>query len=1155
MKETIPSKTSLESLNNQNDSDSDNDIANLNDNVNIPSTNNLPYPNENNKNLNDSTENLRPRDSEFSKRNSKQKPKSTNYNITKFIIVLSIASVIFIINVSLGSMIWANKKSFFGKIFCILGIIGFGTCIFNLISVIFFRKKFNTFKKEFKNSVTEIELIQQGNLYDNLLKSTESSLMNLGMYLLLLDILLNLIYCLAVISFTTLIIPEVNSLANNTYQWSIAYEKMTYEEIIKYLQIFNAVFGFLSALSVGILSYLFYISFTILGYFHIYQKIVQFTSMLYLQIGIALLYLSIWFKHFKDLAFIDEQFVHWLPKAVLISSIIVIFVSLIGYTGAVNKSIAWLIPTCIITTLFLSMFMVFCFISVISGHSLNEYSDMKCPIFLSYFNHKYTNDNLSCQKYVSTSFSIEDLNCPKERIVTNWEYELKTELSNNDKKIKYGCINMSCCYEIYNFIQSFHNYLTMICFITEFFGLVFLGTLLYLINLIQQKGAYSVDEKTSQYFIYLFVGIIGGFFAYLIIKMNVPSFSPSFSTKFTDRKNDKDNINDLLFTPMSIIKKNSSSYTRTLDLLESTKERKYTIVENKKNCASRGCNKVKYTANLTSDNFEIIVDEDKMKDFNLYYSFPNESNHNNLIVKGDKNILNGIIKSIDIKNKLKCEIDLHEIHFKVTANAISQNNKDKSFIQLNNKKSKAIYSINNLDEETIITIDMSLIYSDEEYVIFNKDIDFSIANYDKTQKIEGEIYEYNNNNELEPAKNQKITLSYKNFKNCEKIETETNDKGYFNITNIPILKSNLLNEVKLSFGDNELKKIVLIGGIGISNTINLNRIILQKNYFVNVDNDENSYFSFSSYVVDSISIAPISNATVSIFEGDIYFPNFKSNETSYNYETLNNEYLIRTTHTDNKGYFEFKENLKNSIYTLLISQIGFYKTVELINIKNKTNEKNRDILSFSLTPILDKKSELEIILDWKKNPIDLNLFAFFKQSDTFQCEVYFGNYKCLKTSIENINYNNGTQGSQIMKFEKLGKYIYTIAVNQFKVNDNPIARNEIKVEGAENKAPEEKYPDFIRKYTYINDHIYLKNSNATIKLFVPEFEREIYKISMEDIFQDDNKNKWWIPFCINGEKGIKSIKYINKFVEEQPDYSFCERIYETSENDETSDES
>ena len=39
--------------------------------------------------------------------------------------------------------------------------------------------------------------------------------MNFGMYLLLLDTLLNLIYCLAVISFTTLIIPDANDSAED----------------------------------------------------------------------------------------------------------------------------------------------------------------------------------------------------------------------------------------------------------------------------------------------------------------------------------------------------------------------------------------------------------------------------------------------------------------------------------------------------------------------------------------------------------------------------------------------------------------------------------------------------------------------------------------------------------------------------------------------------------------------------------------------------------------------------------------------------------------------------------------------------------------------------------------------------------------------------
>ena len=69
-------------------------------------------------------------------------------------------------------------------------------------------------------------------------------------------------------------------------------------------------------------------------------------------------------------------------------------------------------------------------------------------------------------------------------------------------------------------------------FNNRIFVLVFLVTLLYLINLIQKKCGYSVNEKTSQYFIYLFVGIIGVFFIYLLIRMNVPSFSLSFSNKY-----------------------------------------------------------------------------------------------------------------------------------------------------------------------------------------------------------------------------------------------------------------------------------------------------------------------------------------------------------------------------------------------------------------------------------------------------------------------------------------------------------------------------------------------------------------------------------------------------------------------------------------------
>ena len=52
-----------------------------------------------------------------------------------------------------------------------------------------------------------------------------------------------------------------------------------------------------------------------------------------------------------------------------------------------------------------------------------------------------------------------------------------------------------------------------------------------------------------------------------------------------------------------------------------------------------------------------------------------------------------------------------------------------------------------------------------------------------------------------------------------------------------------------------------------------------------------------------------------------------------------------------------KKFTKFSLYHL-ISKIGYYKIIELLDIKNKTDNKDKNILSFSLTPILNKNTKL-----------------------------------------------------------------------------------------------------------------------------------------------------------------------------------------------------
>jgi hypothetical protein len=43
----------------------------------------------------------------------------------------------------------------------------------------------------------------------------------------------------------------------------------------------------------------------------------------------------------------------------------------------------------------------------------------------------------------------------------------------------------------------------------------------------------------------------------------------------------------------------------------------------------------------------------------------------------------------------------------------------------------------------------------------------------------------------------------------------------------------------------------------------------------------------------------------------------------------------------------------------------------------------------------------------------------------------------------------------------------------------------------------------------------------------------------------DKEKKWLVAFCLNGNKGIKSLKVINKYVGVQPNYSYCEEIYKS----------
>ena len=1088
---------------------------------------------------------------------NKERSAVTLTYIKYFLIALSISCALFILNLSLGVFIWLYKGSFFGTIFFALGITSLLIIIFNIVSVLLFKKKFNEFMKTTFNADTSIDMLDEADTYDTLQKSTESSLMSLGMYLLMFLIVLYFIFALATFSFHSQVKSEINSYANNRAEWEHIYKSFSYSKITSYLTSFIISFGVLSLISIGVVAYLFYLSFRIVGFFQIYQKIVQFITLIYLQLGIAFLYFSINMTWFKDLHLIQESYIPWLPTALLVSSVFVIVLSLFAYVGAKNKNVKWLIITCIVTALFISMFVVFAVCTAISAKSLEHFNDNHCPTFIDYFNEKYIHKNSGCDKYTQTATSIQALNCEKERIVTFWEHQMDVNVddTSTSKEFMYGCINISCCYKVYNFMESFHYYVNLFGFCLIVFGLVLIGCCFFFISLLQQNYIISAEETRSQYSVYCFVGVITLVFIVLLCRTHLPTYSPSFANKFKETPQPSDT--DLLYVPFSVIKAN-----KTLDDAFSTSNiqndlSKQIVNEDYSQCKkmqNANCPMLHYVAEVRSDTYKVGVDENTAKALGYKYAYKGNSNKQVLYLFGDSSVSHKLFDVVsftyDNVNPKICEMKPIIAHITVTANSTGNEyyhdtstslTTETNFIQVSDMYNKDIVTLTTQADTgyTIYNIDMSKVKPGISYTILQRDHDFSLVNTQVTQFLKGRVL-YLNNNAFEGLNAANVVFTYLNFPNCADEALTTTTDGKFVSAAFPVMKNNVVNELKM-FVNGEYVKTVTYGGIERVDEKDIGDVIVQ------VDMYEEGLkgkfdFSFGANVIDSITTQTLSNVTVNVFEGDVYFPNAYTNVQKYNYLKLNSEYLIATTQTNENGEFAFNNILTKPTYTFIFDKKGYYNNIYTYHNSIDLTQQLHKTRSISLTPIVNEINEFRIVLEWISGPYDLNLFSYFKSSDKDQCEVFFGNKKCQFTMVNNENYNNGTQGSQVMTVDKVGNYTYTFAVKQFVINDDPVQRGEVKALGAEGEAPKERYPPYMRNLTSNEMMMKLKESKAVVKVFTSGYNKEIFKVDITTAKGDDD-GEFWVAFCLDGLQGISSIREVNVIEKGKINYKYCEDIY------------
>jgi hypothetical protein len=207
-----------------------------------------------------------------------------------------------------------------------------------------------------------------------------------------------------------------------------------------------------------------------------------------------------------------------------------------------------------------------------------------------------------------------------------------------------------------------------------------------------------------------------------------------------------------------------------------------------------------------------------------------------------------------------------------------------------------------------------------------------------------------------------------------------------------------------------------------------------------------------------------------------------------------------------------------------------------------------NIISISLTPYVED-GKIRMVLSWPNAPSDLDIYSFFRITPKRRCTVFFGKKRCKELRLDVDNNMGGRKGAETITINALENYIYTFVVRKFVDKSvNGLAPGEERVDGA----PEEDY----EKPEKLPD-IPIHESKAKLSIFIGGIQQSLLSItipssnSKENLLLDSDKEStddskkfdWWHVFCLDGSKGLASLKTINKLTVNNPKHSYCEDLY------------
>ena len=770
-------------------------------------------------------------------------------------------------------------------------------------------------------------------------------------------------------------------------------------------------------------------------------------------------------------------------------------------------------------------------------------------------------------KYLFTTETLNNIKCPKERIMINWE---RTESlfddfnTNKNKNINnkdiissknqisfLGCINQSCCLQIYYNIKNKFDLL----FILSIYHICFYVVIFFLCFYFNCNIDNNLDEEISEKINMLCLGII----TLLVLLILLPFIStlPSESNQSLLNLIKNNQVSESL----SIIPKESvninldnlfKATNKTFNEIKDKiiKEFKYNLVYEYLNNSNFGYKLAFYEYDFKTEGLDILLNNNNLKkiSFNNFENnfFPNSTEIIKFRTKS--NIINNLFEFFEFipRNPLKNDILLN-----IEINAIySPKNKYDKIDEINNLTNgyKDIFIsesdiFNNYDQRQ----NYSFIH------IIKEEIDFSIMNKTNLFYIKGNIINDTGNS---------IINIYNYLYSAEPIySTKTEPNGSFIVG--PIYK--IINYSSPYYLNLEISKLDNVNDI-----LDINSYLYSYDenfckFFDLIKIDEYSFQLQNFYSIKNIILPEYKKGNMKIY-GNVRQFNEEEDEKYLSYVDVQlfygkqinkilelieleqnnlgansfNEFYIDKTSTNKEG--EYYLNIYSTgQYMLLFIKEDYYLEKKIFTI----DEISQDETIFFGTAQLIKlfnSGTIVVKLSWDLKPPDLDLFSRFQVSKNYYCYTFFGNKKCAKTEFFFDNKNPEKISSEIIEIKELSDYIYFFYVRKYFDHSNGETQNEFKIEGVEDDNEINKTEIYKLYDNNLND------TSANIFIYSNGYKIPSIKIPMPDYeINKDNLNKeyiYWAAFCINGKEGINSMKIINKYYENEPEKNICLSYYD-----------